>query len=1104
MYINFLVLKTSNMKFILIFVTYFTLIISTLLQAQPIDSTIIRRIDSLINVSRDLMTKNEITKSIEINQLAREIAVNNFGTQSAEYAKCCFDHGRILDSKGELIEAEKLYLEAKDIREKVLGKENLDYAWSLVNLGIIYAKLSQFYKAEPLFLEAKSIRQNLLSKEHPDYINILNNLGNLYMFAGKFEKSEPLFTEVKYLREKLFGKENRDYASILNNLGLLYWHMGKYDLSEQLFVESLRIKVLVHDNENPGYAMTLSNLALVFWRKGQYEKAEYLNLKVIELRKKILGPKHPDYATSLNNLAIIYMDMGQLEKAELLYNESITITEEVFGIDNPEYANRIHNLANLYCKLNLYENAETLYLRAKSIREKVIGKEHPSYAKNLSSLATLYMAIGQLNRCEILLKEEIEIIEKVLGKNHYEYAISLNNLANLYCKLRQFEKAETLFIESKNVMQNSVGINHNNYATSLVNLASLYFDIKKYEESELIYLEAKNILFNTLGFENFDYITCLYNLAKLFINKGNDEEAGNSLLEISLISQKLIQRTLHHLSELEIKNYMSKFIEYKNQLFSFTQLRNSKTLNQNCYNNNLFFKGFLQYSSIQTKKLAFSDSTTAEKYNLLKSYSFRLSKEYSKPIADRDSILVVEIEDKSKNLEKEIARNVAGYREAQRQVDWREVQSSIKSNNVAVEFVHYKFYYKKETDSVMYAALVLLPKREGSSDSLPLFIPLFEQRQLDGLIKADDQDISALINNLYYPIDNNSGTKLYQLIWKPIIEKIGDSKTIFYSPSGLLHRINLGAIVFPESKLSKRINYTMSDRFKMVNLNSTRDLVVTNYGKYVNKDAVIYGGVNYNWDSSFIPEPTVASLGTRGTLSFQWTDTTLRTNSWNELPNTKKEALSIAKLFDQYQYSTQQKSGIHATEESFKFLGDGKKPSPRILHLATHGYFFPDAKTEPSKFSAFASQEPVFKISEHPMLRSGLIMAGGNSGWKGEKTLEGREDGVLTAFEISQLDLSHTELVVLSACETGLGDIQGFEGVYGLQRAFKIAGIKNIIMSLWQVDDEATSILMQEFYKNLLSNNKSIYDALASAQHILRNSKKFSSPYYWAGWVLLE
>jgi CHAT domain-containing protein len=279
-------------------------------------------------------------------------------------------------------------------------------------------------------------------------------------------------------------------------------------------------------------------------------------------------------------------------------------------------------------------------------------------------------------------------------------------------------------------------------------------------------------------------------------------------------------------------------------------------------------------------------------------------------------------------------------------------------------------------------------------------------------------------------------------------------------------------------------------------------------------DALLFGGIQYEVDSTFLalakPAETSGDLASRGGLSFAYSDSTLRGGNWNYLRWTDKEVTGLESILKGSGFQTTLRKGLTATEEEFKNIGQGK-PSPRVLHLATHGYFFPDSKQNSMEREGLGESEPVFKMSEHPMIRSGLILAGGNHAWKqGKPAREGMEDGILTAYEISQMNLSNTELVVLSACETGLGDIQGNEGVYGLQRAFKIAGAKYLVMSLWQVPDQETSVFMTTFYKNWLEaggpgkggNKMTIPDAFRKTQHEIR--ERFINPYQWAGFVLVE
>jgi CHAT domain-containing protein len=267
--------------------------------------------------------------------------------------------------------------------------------------------------------------------------------------------------------------------------------------------------------------------------------------------------------------------------------------------------------------------------------------------------------------------------------------------------------------------------------------------------------------------------------------------------------------------------------------------------------------------------------------------------------------------------------------------------------------------------------------------------------------------------------------------------------------------------------------------------------------------AAVFGGIRYDMDSTAIAKANEilpeSWSGTRGELQFSYVDSTLRGGDWKYLQWSDVEAVALNKLLKNNGLQPSMRRGYAATEESFKTLGN---PSPRIIHLATHGFFFPDVRGEGRDLRG-GQEEPVFKISEHPMIRAGLVLAGGNHAWKTGKPLKpGMEDGILTAYEISQMNLSNTELVVLSACETGLGDIQGNEGVYGLQRAFKIAGAKYVLISLWQVPDFQTQEMMTAFYTHWLEAKRSIPDAFRAAQQAMKS--KYPEPFNWAGFVLVE
>ncbi len=1004
-------------------------------------------VDSLNTISRKCIQTQEFDKGMESNNRAMSIALKNRGRLSSSYASCCFFKAKLFLYQGMYDDAEHWQLEYNSILASLQGEENENYAWGLDDLGQLYEAMGKFDKSEKLHLKAIDIFKKIKGVRHPDYAWTLNDLGKLYRTMGAYEKAEPLYIEAKNIWENALGKEHPDYAWSLNNLANLYNFMGSYEKAEPLLENAVSIWLKIYGEENAAYASGLNNLAALYYNMGLYIRAEPLFKKSCELREKLLGKNNPDYAGSLNNLAGVYMKMDSFESAEKLYKESLVIRDKIYGREHAEYANGIGNLGILYNLMGRKEKAESCFLEAISIWEKTKELEHP------------------------------------------EYAVSLNHLANLY--------ADTGFTET----------------------------------AEVYYLKAYRILVKVLGTSHPDFVQIQTQLAKLYVREARIQEAMPLLKSVAENRKVQLIKAVQFLSEYELSQYIHDFQNQEDELGTCYFLcsadeNNSErgTLLSLAYDHALFYKGFLSTAATRLKFLSSSTAESRAIYLQLKSYRRRLAMEYALPISERTS--VPELEAKANSAEKLLAKTVSGYAEAVRQVQWKDVQKSLGQNDAAIEFVHFNFNFPNATDRILYAALLVKKNVEH-----PILVPLFEEKSLDSLLHSFSERKADYVNRLYSLADRGAYAEkraeksLYEMIWKPLEKVLSGIQTIYYSPSGLLHRINLDAIPLSETE-------TLADRYHFYRLNSTRQLVIPDDVKIVNNDAVLYGGIQFDQDT--IPSENGSYLASRSEVksSAQTLDSTSRGGSWNFLSGTEREVNSIEEIMKSTGFQAILKKAKAATEESFKNIGAHNFPSPRILHLATHGYFFPDphqansAKRGMTQDSAsgertataalskpkFQSEtkETIFQLSDHPMLRSGLIFAGGNAAWQGKQTLEGREDGVLTAYEISQLDLSNTELVVLSACETGLGDIEGNEGVYGLQRAFKIAGVKYIIMSLWQVPDKQTSLLMTTFYKKFLEaegpdkggNKMSIPNAFHAAQKELRDIGL--DPYQWAGFVLIE
>jgi CHAT domain-containing protein len=1051
-----------------------------LLAAQPPDSTAIKQVDSLVQVSRAFTDQRSFDKALEAIVAAEAIVLKKIGPESAIYGKICHNYGRLFQSSNNLEEAEKWYLKAIDIRGKILGKD------------------------------------------HPDYGSSLNNLGNVYLFTGKYDKAEPLYLAALGIREKTVGKEHPDYAGIAINLGSVNLQMNRIKEAEPFLLEAQYIfETKLNDRNHPFYWNCMRLLANLYKKKGEYKKSEQLLLEIKSHVEKEYGKGHLLYAQSLTNLGLFYLSLGNYESVEPLYLEALAIQENVLGKNSSERANTL-NLLGVYYNLNgNTQKAIEMFLESKYIRENTEGKNFKvEYAGLLINLGELYTNEGNKDKeAEAFLLEAKDFFEvKLNNRNHSYYGNCLVDLARLYGQQGYNEKAEMFYLQAIDAQKKSLGEENPDYAMKLYNLGEFYQNTGQYEKAETLLLEARNIWAKTLGTEHPNYEMSLNLLGLLYERLKKHSLSQPLLAEGAALGAARLVKSNAYLSERELaiyKNaYQNSAITMGNCLFTRPRVAGeiqAGILPSLAFNQSLFYKGFLLNTSGRLHNLADNNPEVAEINSRFKNYRRQLAAEYAKPINER--IEVAALEEKADAAEKELASRIlgTGYAEAIRQVKWQDVQATLKAGEAAIEFVDFKVDFPNKTDSIMYAALVLVPlpavglSKEGGAEQ-PQFIPLFEAKQLETLLKPTGKQKVDWVNQLYAETGNPQ-TSLYELLWRPLEPALAGVQTIYFSPSSQLHRLNLGAIAIPPVLRGPSEATTLGERYRLIEVGSTRQLVTGSGQHAAGNDAMLFGGIQYELDSTAIAsantnlEYNLSASRNRG-LDFAGTDSTLRGGKWKYLPWTKVEVTALDGILAKAGFKATLHKDYEASEEAFKSLGVNQ-PSPRILHLATHGFFFPDPKTADGKRLTEDGSEPVFKMSDHPMIRSGLLLAGSNYAWeKGKPFKPEAEDGILTAYEISQMNLSNTELVVLSACETGLGDIQGNEGVYGLQRAFKIAGAKYLIMSLWQVPDFQTQQLMSAFYRNWLQDKMSIPDAFRTAQQAMQ--LKFKDPFFWAGFVLVE
>lgn len=953
---------------------------------------------------------------------------------------------------GEYEKAVGFGLRAVDAAKKKYGESHRYYATALNNLGVAYEKAGNYKEAEQLHLQAMELRKKLLGETHGDYGMSLNNLGLIYQFQGFYEKAEPLMLQSRDIIKNVHGENSEEYGRRLNNLGTLYHAMGQYERAEPFYIQACEIWKKVLGENHPEYATALDNLAQTLHNMGQNANAEPLYSQSLEIRKNVLGENHPDYLLSLNNLAVFYQDNGQYEKAIPLLSKVLELRRKILGEDDPAYLTSKSNLALLCKTIRLYELADTLYTQVADTRKEILGETHPDYANSLRDLGALYQAMGQHRKAEQFNLRALLLIDAILGRNHPDYATALDNLAQVYDAMGQYEDAEPLYLEALEIRKKVLGETHSVYAMSLSNLAMLYQGTGQFEKEEALLRE-----FNSIE---------VANLFKVF----------NSL------------------SELEKGNYLSHKVTVLilNNSFLYSNPEAKPSALRESFDMQLLFKGL---SLTETKKSLEAirnsgDSIIQNSFHNWLSIKSILAKQYALPIAERREDLKI-LESKAEEFEKNLNRLSGSFRNQQEalKIKMADVQKNLGDDESAIEFVRFELFHKKWNDSVMYAAYVL-----RKTDSVPLFIRLCEEKQLTKILTSTSAG-NDLIKSIYRSeLDEDEqkwllGDSLYALVWKPIMPYLKGIKKINFSPAGLLHKIAFNALPAEDSQL-------LLDKFDLRQYMSVRQIAEhKTQQENTSRDISLFGNCSFEMDSLGILTNRVSNKDING-VTIDETYRSAKNSGWVNLPGTAIEIQNIRELFEKNRINFSVFEKDKASEEKLKSL-DGA--SPAIIHLATHGFFLPDPDQK-RRENLSVDNRNAFTLSLDPLLRSGVVLAGANRVWTGNPPIEGSEDGILTAYEISQMDLSKTGLVVLSACETALGDIRGNEGVFGLQRAFKLAGVRNMILSLWKVPDAETAELMKTFYSHYIQG-KTIREAFTSAQKEMRAKYK---PYYWAAFVLVE
>ena len=948
------------------------------------------------------------------------------------------------DELGLYEDAEQYYLQILDSDRKKYGARSPEYVATALNLATHYGYTKDYEELkEGIRLLRPLSRQ--VDENDPEYPRVLKQLGFLYAEMGSNRRADNYYADAVAAYDRLGMYATRENATALSDISLFYQAQGKYPEAEKTLTEALSIINRLPGENEDILNLLKNNIASVYLSIGNYEAAEENIREAIQLVQEVYGPGTYSEAISLTGLGLILRMKDDLDGAEEKYKEAMAILEAGGAQETFDYFNLLNNLSNIYKERGALDEALTFAVQSSDGFKMLTGDKSAAYAKTLYNIAEIYMMKGMDETGEEYLKNAQRIVKSELGEFHPEYARITLKLAINQWSQEKMEDAESYYLEV-----------FDNYFRQLES----YFPTLSEEEK-----------------------------TKFYTNK--------------------------------LKPAFEQF-----NSFLFARSRDEEPLLGLMYDYQLATKGLLLYATNKVRESIVNsgDTTLLNKYFDWIDQKEQLSKLYSSTDQDLDTrnAKIDSLTALANALEKDLseASDAFAGTYTQGRKTWQDVRNQLKVGEAAIEIIRFKSYKPEKggdyTDEVYYAALIL----KAGEMNQPELVVLRNGAQMESRFLANYRNaIKFQVNEDYS----------YNLFWKPISRKLEGIEKVYFSPDGVYNQISIYTLLNSETG-----NFLL-DEIDLQLVTNSKDLTLakaqTSQEEATDK-ALFFGFPNYNYGVLETDESrqdlasSVADAaskgrgddrgvrGTRGGRGPQGGDALpvgntrgggslsrgLRGNlqryvSGNNLmallPGTKKEVESIAEIFKNLEKTPETYLSNDATENKLK---EAKNPS--TLHIATHGFFLETEKLE-------EAGGEIDTYVTNPLLRSGLILAGANSflaaGMITEDSEDG-DDGILTAYEAMNLNLDKTDLVVLSACETGLGEVSNGEGVYGLQRAFQVAGAESIIMSMWTVDDAATQELMTFFYEEWIkTGNKQ--EAFVKAQKRLKD--KWESPYYWGAFVMV-
>lgn len=1002
------------------------------------------------------------------------------------------------------------------IKEKLYGPETPEYHFNKIKLANYYIEYAdRFSEVDEIYLNSfEKIVKPQITEGHPIYLDILNHRASYYEETDQYDKARESLSQALALARKKYDNRDIDYGKELERIASLQISIGDYKAAETNIQEALSIFDDIGTDVSDAYtAITLITEARLLAIKGEFDEAEERIFDSDKLKEKSAITLESTGLDYKDDLADLYIKIGRLSEAQELLNESLREKVRQFGKDSRHLNKTLVLLGELKLIKGEYTDAETITRRANGIAIQNFGENSTKIVPSNIVLAKIYTTIGDYRKADNLLTRSVKIQKDQLGPDHIDVGKAISELALVkYYEDAPLAKVNELFGEAEKIIGEQLGSKNPTYADILKNMAvaalasdqyttsfsyldeagriwservsrrnninsaeiealkgDIYYRQKDYNEAEKFYESAQKKFNKFFSEKHPEFIKVKSKLAKTYYMQGDWKKSQSEIEEVLLNYEEFIKEYFPALSEREKAKFWNTIkidYEFYNTLI-VTNNRNEKYIGE-MFNNALLTKALLLNTSIKMRQRIMN--STDEELKLLyedwiqKKELLTAALSMSEEQMTELGINFMQLNGAVEQLEKELSlkSEIFSKNLDNQAVTWEMVRSSLRENEVAIEMVRFRLFDHTFVDSVMYALLYV----KGGADSEPGMILLQDGDQME------NRYLNYYRNSMKFKIKDRFS---YNAYWKPIEEELGTSSRMYISPDGVYNQINLESIPVGDNR------YVL-DNSNIVLVSNTKDIYLQQINKRVVSDKQV---------AMMIGNPVFYLETEPGNPKPESGLTRDNANVITELPGTKVEIDQLHEYLTQRGWTTDRYTNIDASEEVIK----GAK-SPKIFHVATHGFF----QTEEKEISAFDAELKETYKYENPLLKSGLLLSGAGDILNETQYNYNIDNGILTAYEAMNLDLDQTDLVVLSACETGLGELEAGEGVYGLQRAFLVAGAKTIIMSLFKVSDDATQKLMVKFYRKWLeTGNKRL--AFVDAKKEIRN--EYKDPIYWAPFIMI-